>query len=158
MAAKALYFEDIQEGMDIPSLVKGPMSPAHLVRWCAATENWHRIHYDQDFAVNHEKLPTVLVSGSWKQHVMCQLVKDWVGQSGWVWKISFQHRAMLKRGAVLTAWGKVTRKYIKGGLGFVECEIGMKNEEGVESCPGAATCVVPLKGGRPVPYPFSPPA
>ena len=117
-------------------------------------ENWHRIHYDHYFATEHDGLPNVLVNGSWKQQIMCQLVKDWVGEEGWMWKISFQHRAMNVPGETITAWGKVTDKYVKDGLGIVECEIGMKNQDGVESCPGKTTAVLPLKGGEKVPYPF----
>ena len=39
-----VYFEDVNVGDEIPPLVKGPMSPAHLMRWSSAIENWHRIH------------------------------------------------------------------------------------------------------------------
>ena len=39
----------------------------------------------------------------------------------------------------------------------MELEIGMKNQEGVESMPGRATVVLPIRGGRPIPYPFVPP-
>ena len=51
----------------------------HLFRWSAAIENWHRIHYDLDFAVNHDRNPGLLVQGSWKQSVVPQYLKDWTG-------------------------------------------------------------------------------
>ncbi len=151
------YWDDVEKGQELPPHVIGPMTPTHLFRWSAAVENWHRIHYDHDFAVNHDKLPSVLVQGSWKQSVMPQYLKDWVLPDGWVWKVSFQHRAMLVPGDTLTVWGRVTNKYEKKGLGFVELEIGIKNQDDVESCPGTATVVLPIRGGRPVPYPFVPP-
>ena len=93
-ANKQVYFDDVKVGMDIPNLIKGPMTQAHIMRWSASQENWHRIHYDHPFSLDHEKLPNVLINGSWKQQIMCQLVKDWVGLEGWLWKISFQHRSM----------------------------------------------------------------
>ncbi len=154
---KQVYFEDVEVGSEVPSVVKGPMTTSHIIRWSAAIENWHRIHYDHQFATQHDGLPNVLVNGSWKQQVMCQLIKDWVGEEGWMWKISFQHRAMNVPGDILTAWGKVTNKCVKDGLGIVECEIGMKNQKGEEACPGKTTAVLPLKGGRKLPYPFVPP-
>ncbi|MBI4197737.1 MAG: acyl dehydratase [Chloroflexi bacterium] len=154
---KQVYSDDVQVGMDIPPVVKGPMTQAHIMRWSASQENWHRIHYDHPFALDHEKLPDVVINGSWKQQVMCQLIKDWVGLGGWLWKISFQHRAMNVPGDTLTAWGRVTDKYVQEGLGIIELEVGMRNQSDVEACPGRATAVLPIRGGRPVPYPFVPP-
>jgi acyl dehydratase len=152
-----VYFDDVNVGDEIPALVKGPMTPAHIMRWSAAIENWHRIHYDQKFAVEHDKLPDILVNGSWKQHVMCQLVKDWVGLGGWLWKISFQFRAMNPAWDTINAWGKITKKTEVGGYGIVELDIGIRNQAGVESTPGTATAVLPIRGGKEVPYPWTPP-
>jgi acyl dehydratase len=157
-AKKQLYLEDVQVGDEVTPLSKGPMSPMHLMRWSAAMENWHRIHYDETFAKEHDKLPERLVNGSWKQHVMVQMMKDWVGPEGWLWKISFQFRGMDKVWDTVTAWGTVTNTYEKDGLGFVECEIGMRNQRGEEGTPGTAIGVLPLRAGRSVPYPFVPPA
>ena len=154
---KQLVFEDVKIGDEITPLVKGPMSPVHLMRWSAAMENWHRIHYDETFTKEHEQLPEQLVNGSWKQHVMAQMMKDWVGLRGWLWKISFQFRKMDPVWSTVTAWGRVTDKRVLGDYGIVECEIGMRNDHGDESTPGTATAVLPLRDGKPVPYPFVPP-
>ena len=63
---------------------RGPLSPLHLMRFSAAIENWHRIHYDERFAVEHDGLPGLLVSGSWKQHLVAQMVRGWLGPDGWL--------------------------------------------------------------------------
>jgi acyl dehydratase len=152
-----VYFDDVNVGDDIPTVIKGPMSPAHIMRWSAAIENWHRIHYDWRFATEHDKLPDILVNGSWKQHVMCQLVKDWVGLGGWLWKISFQFRGMDVAWDTLTAWGKITKKTEVDGYGIVELDIGLRNNRGQEGTPGTATAVLPIRGGKTVPYPWVPP-
>ena len=152
-----LYYGDVEVGQDLPTYVIGPITPTHLFRRSAAIENWHRIHYDQDFAIYHEGLPNVLGQGSWKQSVMPQYLKDLTLPDGWAWKVTFQHRAMIVPGDTLTCWAKVTNKYEKSGLGFIELEVGMKNQDEIETCPGSGTIVLPIKGGRPVPYPFKPP-
>jgi hypothetical protein len=36
----------------------------------------------------------------------------------------------------------------------VTLDVGIRNEDGVESSPGSAAGVLPLRGGRAVPYPF----
>jgi hydroxyacyl-ACP dehydratase HTD2-like protein with hotdog domain len=87
-------FDDVEIGQDIQSLVKGPMTTAHIMRWSAAMENWHRIHYDWRFATQHDGLPDVLVNGSWKQHVLVQLLKDGFGRTGWLWRLRFRYRAI----------------------------------------------------------------
>ncbi len=152
-----LYFDDIEVGQELPSLVIGPMTTTHAFRWSAAIENWHRIHYDQDFAVYHDGLPNVLIHGSWKQSIMPRYLKDLCLPDGWMWKVSFQHRAMIVPGDTITCWATVDKKYEVDELGFVELGVGMRLQNDIETCPGVATIVLPIRGGRPVPYPFVPP-
>lgn len=154
MTHQQVFFDDVEIGQEIPKLIKGPMTNAHIMRWSACMENWHRIHYDRAYAVEHDKLPDVLVNGSWKQHVLMQLLKDWAGLGGWAWKVGFQYRDMDIPGDIITAWGKVTKKYEKGGSGYVELDVGLRNSRGVESTKGAAVVILPMRGGPPVPYPF----
>jgi acyl dehydratase len=149
-----LKFEELSVGDEITPLVRGPMTPVHLMRWSAAIENWHRIHYDQQFAVEHDHLPGLLINGSWKQHFLVQAMTEWLGPAGWLAKISFQFRAMDQVGRTLTAWGRVTEKDERDGLGLVLCEIGIRDDRGEESTPGSATSVLPLADGPSVPYPF----
>ena len=151
------YYNDVYEGMELPKYMYKP-TPTHLFRWSAAIENFHRIHYDLDFGLNHDKNPSILVHGSWKQSVVPQYLKDFTLPNGWPWKARFEHRAMLVPGDILIMWGKVTGKQEKDGMGMVDLEIGMKTQDGIESMPGTATVVLPLRGGRAIPYPFVPPA
>ncbi len=150
------FYEDIDEGFELPKYIYS-QTPTHLFRWSAAIENFHRIHYDLDFGLNHDKNPSLLVHGSWKQSVVPQYLKDWTLPKGWPWKAAFEHRAMLVPGDVLIMWATVTGKYEKGSMGFIEMDLGMKTQDGVESMPGSATVVLPLKDGPDIPYPFVPP-
>ena len=152
-----IYYEDVEEGFELPKYIYKP-TPTHLFRWSAAIENFHRIHYDLDFGLNHDKNPSILVHGSWKQSVVPQFLKDWVAPTGWPWKARFEHRAMLVPGDVLIMWGIVTGKEEKSDMGIIELDIGMKTHDGVESMPGSATVVLPLKDGPSSPYPFVAPA
>lgn len=153
-----LYFDDFQEGQDITPLIIGPLTPTHLFRWSAAIENWHRIHYDQNFAIYHDGLPNILAQGSWKQSILPRYLKDLCLPDGWPWKLQFQHRAMIVPGDTITVWARVTGTREIEGLGFVELDIGMMLQSGIETCPGTATVVLPIRGGRAIPYPFVPPA
>jgi acyl dehydratase len=151
------FFEDVQPGLDIPILDKGRLTTAHLMRWSAAMENWHRIHYDLPFTLEHEKLPGLVINGSLKQQFIVQALKDWAGRTGWVWKVGFQFRAMNLAGESLRVWAKVAATRECAGYGLVELDVGVRNERGVESTPGKATVALAYRTGLPVPYPFVPP-
>ncbi|MEQ9815072.1 MAG: hypothetical protein RLO50_20025 [Azospirillaceae bacterium] len=156
--SRPVCFEDVAVGDEIPPLDKGPFTTAHIMRWSAAMENWHKIHYDRDFAVNHDKLPGLLVNGSLKQQFYFEHLRKWIGDTGWVWKVTFRFRAMNLIGEKLTMWGRVTGKRECPDYGIVELDLGIVNEEGTESSPGTGTVALPYRGGDPVPYPFVPPA
>jgi acyl dehydratase len=149
-----LTYESVQIGQEIPPLVRGPLLPPHLMRWSAAIENWHRIHYDKPFAVEHDGLENLLINGSWKQHFLVQLMREWLEPNGWLAKIEFSFRRMDLVGDTLTAHGTVVEKYEREGLGFVVCQIGIQNPRGEDSTPGSAVGALPLQDGPKVPYPF----
>jgi hydroxyacyl-ACP dehydratase HTD2-like protein with hotdog domain len=151
------FWEDVDTGDELPTLRKGPMTTTHLVRWSAAIENWHKIHYDAPYTQEREKLPGLLVNGSVKQQFVMQLLKDWAGPAGWVWKANLQFRAMNVVGETLDVWGRVTRKHDAADFGLVDIEFGIRNEHGIESTPGQATVALPYRDGGAVPYPFVPP-
>jgi acyl dehydratase len=92
-----------------------------------------------------------------KQQFIAQLLKDWAGPTGWVWKIRFQFRAMNLVGERLEMWARITGARRAAEYGLVELELGIRNEAGVESTPGSATVALPFRDGPPVPYPFVPP-
>ncbi|ODT82479.1 MAG: acyl dehydratase [Pelagibacterium sp. SCN 64-44] len=149
-----LCFDDLAVRQELETLVIGPLTPSHAFRWSAAIENFHRIHYDQNFAIYHEGLPNILIQGSWKQSILPRYLKDLTAPGGWAWKIAFQHRAMIVPGDTITVWSRVTGLREVGGLGAVELDLGMRLQSGLESCPGSATVFLPLRGGKEVPYPF----
>jgi len=154
---KQTFFEDIEDGTDLPSLTMGPLTTAHLMRWSAAVENWHKIHYDQKFAVEHDGLPALLINGSFKQQFIMQLLRRLAGPGGWIWKVRFQFRGMDVVGDTLFTWGQVVSKQRAPEFGLVEIELGIVNGEKKESTPGSATVALPFRDGPPVRYPFVPP-
>lgn len=147
-------FETLEIGQELPRLVKGPLTTMHLMRWSAAMENWHRIHYDRPFAQEHDHLPDLLVNGSLKQHFVMQLLRDWAGPRGWAWKCAFQFRAMNRVGETLTIWGRVSGLRRTEHFGLVDLDTGVRNESGVESTPGRAVVALPYRDGPALPYPF----
>ena len=148
-------FEEITVGQELSTLDKGVITTAHIMRWSAAIENFHRIHYDYRFATGHDHLPDVLINGSWKQHVLVQLVKDGLGPGGWLWKMKFRYRKMDVAGDAIRASAEVHAKQEVDGLGFVTLRIVITDQNDAVSTSGWAIGVLPIKGGSAVPYPFA---
>jgi acyl dehydratase len=152
MAAR--YFEDVAVGDTLGTLDKGVVTTSHIMRWAAAVENFHRIHYDQRFATQHDGLPDVVINGSWKQHVLIQLVKDGLGPLGWVYKLRFRYKKLDVAGDSIRGRAEVVGKQEVAGLGFLVLRVQLLDQNGAESTGGHAIGVLPLRNGREVPYPF----
>jgi acyl dehydratase len=141
--AKQVYYEDVEEGKEIPQLVKNPTTQ-QLVKWAGASGDYYQIHYDKDFALA-AGLPGVIVHGRLKSSFLGQLMSDWVGEEGWVKKISVQHRGMDFPGEQLTCKGTVTKKYIQDGEHIVELEVWTENPRGEKTAPATATVLLPSR-------------
>ena len=149
-------YEDTEVGEVIGPVTYGPLTVMHLVRWGAALENWHRIHYDWPFCVDHEGLPGPVVNGSWKQQVLAQLLKDWAGHTGWLHALEFEFRGMDVVGATLRAAARVTSRTAREDHGEVHCAIELTNDAGRATTIGRAVVRLPLRDGPPVRYPLDP--
>tara|TARA_B100000315_G_scaffold111132_1_gene101927 strand:+ start:728 stop:1210 length:483 start_codon:yes stop_codon:yes gene_type:complete len=148
-----LVYEDVQVGAEIPSWSLDYSVPV-MVRWCAAVETWRRDHYDYEYAVNELGLTNVVGSGYWTQACFCKLLYHWVGDGGWVWKVYHQLRGNLLPHHTFTFGGKISAKRVEDGLGYVDLDIALRQEDASVLSMGTATVVLPLRGGQPVPYPF----
>jgi acyl dehydratase len=156
MCAAPLAFDALAPGKVLATIDKGVISTAHIMRWSAAVENFHRIHYDQTFATSHDKLPGILINGSWKQHVLVELAKLSMGTAGWLWRMKFRFKKMDLAGDALRAVSRVVATHAIGQLGFVTLSIELLNHAGEVSTAGHAIGVMPAKAGACVPYPFVP--
>jgi acyl dehydratase len=138
-----VYFDDVKEGQDIPTLEKTP-SRRTLVMWAGASGDFFELHYDKEFAQSLGN-PDVLVHGRLEAAYLTQLLTDWVGEKGQVKKVSVQYRGNAFPGQKLLMKGKVTKKYQKDGENLVELEIFVENPEGKKITPGSAIVALPKK-------------
>ena len=139
-----VYWEDIVEGSELPSLTKHPTT-RQLVRYAGASGDFYEIHYDKDFAQGNN-LPGPILHGALKNAFLAQLVTDWIGDQGTLKKLSCQYRGMDVPGDILMGKGTVSRKYMQGDQHMVDCEIWLENSAGERTTPGSATVVLPSRG------------
>ena len=138
-----VYFEDVEEGMDIPTLQKDPTTQ-QLVMYAGASGDYYQIHYDKDYAKNNG-LPDVILHGALKNAFLGQLMTDWIGHEGTLKKLSVQYRGMDVPGTPIFAKGTVSKKYEQDGEHIVECDIHLEKEDGQTTTPGHAIVALPTR-------------
>ena len=142
--SEQVYFEDVEEGMDIPTLRKDPTTQ-QLVMYAGASGDYYEIHYDKDYAKNNG-LPDVILHGALKNAFLGQLMTDWIGERGTLKKLSVQYRGMDVPGTPVFAKGAVSKKYTQDGEHVVECDIRLEKEDGQTTTPGHAVVALPSRG------------
>jgi acyl dehydratase len=140
---RQIYYEDIDIGQSIPSLVKHP-TPRQLVMWAAASEEYYEVHYDRSFA-QEKGLPDIIVHGMLQMSFLGQMMTDWIGDLGTVKKIRSSNRAMVFLGHDLICRGTVTGKYLENKEHLVQCEIWLETEEGEKSVTGEVLISLPTR-------------
>jgi hydroxyacyl-ACP dehydratase HTD2-like protein with hotdog domain len=142
MASK-LYYEDVEVGTEIPSLVKHP-SPRQLVMWAGASGDFNEIHYDKDFALSQGQ-PDVIAHGPLSAAFLAQLMTDWIGDDGTLRKLYTNNRSVVFPRQVYTCKGKVTRKYVEGSDNYVQCDVWEENSKGEKCVTAMALVTLPSR-------------
>ena len=141
--SRQLFWDDIEEGMELPTLAKRTDSQ-QLVKWAGASSDYYQIHYDKDFALE-KNLPGIIVHGRLTASMLGQAITDWIGEEGWLRRFACQFRGMNLPDRDIIVKGKVTRKYTEDGRGCLDCEVWAENDQGDTTTPGTATVVLPRR-------------
>ncbi len=172
-----LYWEDVNEGSVLPTILKGPMTVTGFI---AFVQGWgglyirshkiafqqygkhpglgipnahgipdvpERVHWEDDFA-QAIGTPGAYDYGPERVSWMGHLMTNWIGDNGWLSRL----RARIVRhnpvGDILYISGRVNRKYLEGDRGHVECKLVARNQDGELSCEAEATAILPLRGEK----------
>ena len=138
-----LYFEDVTEGMTLPSLEKTP-SNTLLFLYSSITWNPQRIHFDKDFTQG-AGYRDIVVHGPLRGAFLSQLLTGWIGEQGTLKKLSYANRDIAYVNERLVCTGAVTKKWIEAGTGHVACDIWVENADATRLTLGSATVLLPLK-------------
>ncbi len=141
--AEQVYFDDINEGDEIPELAKN-CSTQQLVMWAGASGDFYQIHYDLPFAKN-TGLDGLIVHGALKNAFLGQLLHDWVAPNGSVSEFGCQYRGMDAPDQDIVCKGVVTKKYSEGERNIVELDIWTENPDGQKTSPGTAKVLLPSR-------------
>ena len=140
-----VYYEDVQEGQEIPVLTEKCTSQ-RLVMWAAGSGDFYQIHYDKDFAQG-TGLPDRITHGALKHALLGRLLHEWVGDGGRVKKVACQYRGMDIVNEDVICHGVVKRKYQEGGENLVDLDVWTETPQGQKTTPGTAVVALPSRGG-----------
>ena len=170
--ANVRYWDEVQEGEELPEIVRGPLSlmdtmgflvgsgrghthgvifknavkhPGHFFRNPEAGGGieYTGICHHRESTAKEVGVPGVYDYGPQRSSWMASLVTNWMGDAGFLKRIRTQMRGFNIMGDCTWARGKVTRKYIKDGNALVDIEIRGENQRGELTTPGLATVLLP---------------
>jgi len=141
---EVVHYEDVNVGDEIPPLEK-TITKEQLIEYADASLDYNPIHVVDDFA-KKAGLGGVIGHGLLSLAFLAQMLTDWIEKPTDLKKLSVRFVGMTRPGDKITSKGKITNKYEKDGVGYVECELVSENQKGQKTVTGKATVVLPRKG------------
>ena len=114
-----------------------------MMAYGAATWDWHRMHYDQDYA-RAVGLPAAVLDGQAQGAFFARAVMDWLGPTAFICKLSFRMRTMVFPGDIMRCEGEVREVAEDGDANLVTIAQTLKVGERLV---GEADIVVRLPRG-----------
>jgi len=177
------YWEDVEVGEELPHVVKGPLSPRDMEAWTMGAgspymkahglflDYWRRhpdvMMYDstagkydvgelvhmEDSRAQEIGIPGAYDYGHQRIAWLAHLLTNWIGDSGFLWKLYAELRLFNVLGDTTFCRGKVTRKYVDDSKHCVDIECQGVNQREAVSMPGRATVILPTKETGQIVYP-----
>jgi acyl dehydratase len=166
------YWEDVREGEDLPTMVKGPMTVtgfiayaqgwgglyirANKLAWRQVTSHAglgiknrrgipdcpERVHWEEEFA-HKVGVPGAYDYGPERCSWLTHHVTNWMGDDGFLRKAKCQVRRHNPEGDIILIHGTVTRKFVEEGRRMVEIAQRAENQDGELSAMGSALVELP---------------
>jgi acyl dehydratase len=133
-------FEALAAGQEIPPFQR-ETGLANWNRFAAANYEFADIHMDDESAQAHG-WPSSFGQGHYTFSCQHILLRDWLGDRGWIRRASCQFRRPNFKKEVVTTHGVIRRKYEDNGLRLVDLDVWSENQHGQVLAPGAATVVL----------------
>lgn len=184
--AEPRYWEDVEVGEEMPRMVKGPIRITDLILFHAGfgqsfptfahrlayetrkrtpglyTKNknniWdivQRMHWEEDWAHN-VGAATVYDYGAIRETFLAHLVTNWIGDDGWMRRLTVQHRKFNFAGDTNWLMGRVASKEMTEDGPAVTLDIRIENQRGLCLTPGNAVVLLPSREHGPVKLPEPP--
>ncbi len=144
MTRKKLYFEDVQEGDELPPFTVENLTRTDFVKYAGSSGDFNPIHHDQTFAEASGN-PTVFAMGMMNAGILSRLVADYAGLEN-LRKYRVRFATRVWPGDSVTCKGKVTKKAVENGEKIIEGEIAALNQKGEVAIQGSFRAALPSRG------------
>jgi acyl dehydratase len=169
------YWEDVQEGAELPPIARGPLSmmdtmgflvgcgrghthgillkgalrhPSHFFRnpEAGGGVEYTGIGHHRESVAKEVGVPGVYDYGPQRSAWVATLVSNWMGDAGFLKRITTELRRFNTMGDTTWCKGKVVKKYQRDGYPLVDLEVWAENQRGERTVTnGAATVILPSK-------------
>jgi peroxisomal enoyl-CoA hydratase 2 len=139
-------FEDLSVGAEAPPLVVENISRTHFVRYAGASGDFNPMHHDDTVATSIGN-PSVFGHGMLTAGLMARVLKDWFGPAA-LRRFQVRFSKQVWPGETLTCTAVVTglRDAEESGVGLVDVDCQVVNQDGEAKLTGTATAAVPRRG------------
>ncbi|HXG20796.1 MAG TPA: MaoC/PaaZ C-terminal domain-containing protein [Methylomirabilota bacterium] len=144
-ARPKVYFDDVYEGMAIPSVTYGPMDRYKYIPVAVILRDTNPLHLDRVYA-RERGLPDVVQQGPLNESYLYRFLTEWLHQPWDIRKTKIRFAANVFPGDLLTCGGTITRKHRENGEPRVDCQIWQQNQKGEKILVGEATFTLPERG------------
>ncbi len=132
-----LKYDDIQVGQEIPTF-SHKFDRMDAIIYAGAGGDFNPIHTNPYFAKDVAMLPDVIAHGLFNMALLGKTVVDWIGDPGYLKKLSCQFRGMVIPEQTVIFKGKVREK-LEGNL--VVLDIWAEKDDGSEVLKGGEATV-----------------
>lgn len=103
-----MYFEDVQVGDSMSTLVKEPITKLQLVKYAGASGDFNRLHTDDDVG-REVGLGGVIGHGMLTMGFVGQALTNWIPKK-YLKRFKVRFAGMTKPGEIITVTGQITAK------------------------------------------------
>ena len=139
-------YEDLSVGAEAPPLVVENISRTHFVRYAGASGDFNPMHHDDTVATSIGN-PSVFGHGMLTAGLMARVLKDWFGPAA-LRRFQVRFSKQVWPGETLSCTATVSglRDAEESGVGLVDVECQVVNQDGEAKLTGTATAAVPRRG------------
>ena len=119
-------FDDIQDGLELSSLTKEPVTQIQLIKYAGASGDFNQIHTVPEYA-KEAGLPGTITHGMLIAGILGQMVTNNFGVKQ-VKNFSVNFKSISKPTDILTAKGAVKKKYENEQGKFVDCKVFVEDQ------------------------------
>lgn len=177
--ATPLFWEDVQVGEEVPSLIKGPLTISDIIAFDMGRGSpyirahrrayLYRKRHPAAYPLDEFGIPDVVERVHWSEELarktgnpapydygaqrfawLCQLMTNWMGDEGFLRRFKIELRRFNYVGDITWCKGKVVEKYEEESQHLVKCEVWCQDQRDRVTARGETLVALSSRRGGPV--------